>query len=591
MGTKKNNRSLKKRISRATFLSIFLTVFIFGGALTLLTISGLNHYLGQIPQDFSNSIAESINSKNFLSYMELDDLKDFNPDSPKAKRWISSIKNLKESRDVFKWSAKPDSNIPNPDIKEPHLPSVKLDGNELISTLLANGMLHVTIDIENKIVYSGSGSDKILFIFDSPDSVPFFNEAVQAVTKHFNSEGSSQLYNSTGDVIGNVTVKINPNMLLNILIILLLGIYVAGFLSFSITYFVSRFFTKPIIEPLNTLNEKMRAIAVGNYETTINSQIIIKKPLREIESLADSANMIMKKMNEYNKLLSEQKQVLENQNAELEAQNEELVSSRRQIQDAQTLLVQSEKMASIGQLTAAITHEINTPLGAINSNVQMIDMFLSMLSMHSKIQSDDELSNLVEQMKETNSINIMACQRVSEIIKSLKNFSRLDHAEFQEYNINEGVKSVLILTSNLWKKKISIHEQYGELPTVKCFPGLMNQVFMNIVVNAIQAIDEKGEIFIRTYMDDKYVYASFRDTGSGIREENLSKIFEPGFTTKHSCNCIGMGLGLSICTNIIAKHNGEIRVQSEVGRGTEFTVCIPVHPIEAPNCNMVTQNL
>ena len=222
-------------------------------------------------------------------------------------------------------------------------------------------------------------------------------------------------------------------------------------------------------------------------------------------------------MKQYSHLLEDQKIILENQNEELEAQNEELTDSKRKIEDAQTMLVQSENMASIGQLTAAITHEINTPLGAISSNVQLYDMLINLLHENNLIHTNPELFDVVERMKETNSINIMACQRVIEIIKSLKTFSKLDQAEFQEVNITDGIKSVLILTSNLWKNKIKIHEDYGDIPIVKCFPGLLNQVFMNILVNAIQAVKDKGDIYIKTFVDNEYLNVSIKDTGIGIR--------------------------------------------------------------------------
>jgi signal transduction histidine kinase len=168
----------------------------------------------------------------------------------------------------------------------------------------------------------------------------------------------------------------------------------------------------------------------------------------------------------------------------------------------------------------------------------------------------------------------MACERVMQIIKSLKTFTKLDQAEFQEADINEGIRSVLVLTSNLWKRKITIHEDYGELPLVKCFPGMLNQVFMNIVVNAVQAIGENGDIFIKTWKDEKSVNISIRDTGCGIGEENLQRIFENGYTTKSGS--LGMGLGLAISRSIINKHEGDIRVTSKVGEGTEFTVIIPL---------------
>lgn len=307
-----------------------------------------------------------------------------------------------------------------------------------------------------------------------------------------------------------------------------------------------------------------------------------------MESLADSTNTIIRKLHDYgavlenqNKLLEEQKEtvenqkdILESQNAELEMQNEELINSKNKIQQQQGQLIQSEKMASVGMLTAAITHEINTPMGAINSNAQLEDMVLESMAGNRIIQEDEELSSLFARLKEVNDINLIACDRIIEIIKSLKSFSRLDQAEFQEANINDGIKSVLVLTRNLLKNRITVHEDYAELPMVKCFPGQLNQVIMNIVVNASQAIEGEGDLYIRTYQGENNVYIAIKDTGIGIRQEDISKLFDPGYTTKGVG--VGLGLGLYLSYNIMHGHKGDITVNSEVGKGAEFILRIPM---------------
>jgi signal transduction histidine kinase len=273
-------------------------------------------------------------------------------------------------------------------------------------------------------------------------------------------------------------------------------------------------------------------------------------------------------------MLQSQKEALKNQNAELEAQNEELTESKLAIQKQQAQLVQSEKMASVGLLTAAITHEINTPIGAINSNVQTEEMLLNELINHSAFKSDEELSLILSQLKEANDVNLMACSRIAEIIRSLKSFSRLDQAEFQEANINEGIKSVLVLVNNLFKRRITVHEEYGDIPLVKCFPSQLNQVFMNILVNASQAIEGAGDIYIRTFQEGRHICVTISDTGTGIKKEHIEKIFDPGFTSKGVG--IGLGLGLYISYNIIQNHKGEISATSEYGKGAEFKIKIPM---------------
>jgi signal transduction histidine kinase len=351
-------------------------------------------------------------------------------------------------------------------------------------------------------------------------------------------------------------------------------ILIISIFALIVSKIVSMFLAIPVTNPIKQLEKKVKAIAEGDIETAASTELVLKRPLREIESLAASTNTIMKKLHGYNEALEQQKEVLEQQNAELEEQNDELVRSKQQIEQQQAQLVQSEKMASVGQLMAAITHEINTPIGAINSNAQLSDMLYQELLSNPKISAEEELLTLLGQLKEANDINLLACSRIIEIIKSLKTFSRLDQAEFQEMDINEGINSVLVLTNNLIKNRITVHKELGDLPMVPCYPGQLNQVFMNIIVNASQAIAGEGELFIQTLQKEDYIYIIIRDTGAGISPENMKKIFEPGFTTKGVG--IGLGIGLYLCYSIIQNHKGEITVASELGQGAEFTIKLPL---------------
>ncbi len=232
---------------------------------------------------------------------------------------------------------------------------------------------------------------------------------------------------------------------------------------------------------------------------------------------------------------------------------------------AQTRLVQSEKMASLGQLVAGVAHEINTPLGAINSNNSILQKCISKISLP---------DNVLEIFKEAMGTNAEAIRRISNLVKSLKNFARLDEAEFQESDLHEGIRNTLMLINHEIKGRIDVVEDFGELPPVKCYPNQLNQVFMNILVNAYQSIEGQGRITVRTRHSGQSVLIAISDTGCGIPKEKLKRIFDPGFTTKNVG--VGTGLGLSICYQIVQNHNGSISVESEAGKGTTFTVQLPV---------------
>jgi signal transduction histidine kinase len=178
-----------------------------------------------------------------------------------------------------------------------------------------------------------------------------------------------------------------------------------------------------------------------------------------------------------------------------------------------------------------------------------------------------EINNLLKGIED-------GAMRTSEIVKGLRNFSRLDRNVFRKANMNECIESTLTLLHSSYKNRIEIIKQYGDLPEIDCFPGQINQVFMNILSNAIQAIPAEGKIFIQTWHDGKNVKISIKDTGAGMTDEVRKKIFDPFFTTKDVGK--GTGLGLSISFGIIQKHNGEIEVFSKPGDGTEFVIRIPL---------------
>lgn len=264
----------------------------------------------------------------------------------------------------------------------------------------------------------------------------------------------------------------------------------------------------------------------------------------------------------------------------------DLESTNRELRDTQAALVQSEKMASLGNLVAGVAHEINTPVGSINSNsdvmIRAIDKLRQALDdLPPDAKDSAELKRSVEILEDIGKINKTACERIVKIVRSLRNFARLDEAERKTVDLHEGLESTLILVHHEIKNRIEVVRDYGDIPEIECFPDQLNQVFMNILVNAAHAIEGKGKITIGTRCDGKYVTLTFSDTGKGIRPEDLSKIFDPGFTTKGVG--VGSGLGLAICYKIVREHGGHIQVRSELGRGSTFTITLPVEvPLPEP---------
>ena len=210
---------------------------------------------------------------------------------------------------------------------------------------------------------------------------------------------------------------------------------------------------------------------------------------------------------------------LENQKIKIE---ETLVK----LKNTQAKLIQSEKMASLGQLVAGVAHEINTPLGAVNSNNDII------LKCIERIKDAEKSTQYIDILEDTCKISSEATRRINKIVKSLKNFARLDEAELKRVDIHEGILSTLTLINHELKNRIEVVKEFGDIPKIECYPDLLNQVFMNILVNSVQSIPDKGNIKITTEMNNDFIKVIFSDSGKGIHKDSIDKIFDPGFTTK-----------------------------------------------------------
>ena len=241
--------------------------------------------------------------------------------------------------------------------------------------------------------------------------------------------------------------------------------------------------------------------------------------------------------------------------------------------------IQAAKMESLRQLVAGIAHEINNPIGAISSSTDVSSRAVGQIKemcveeFPEEVKENRRLVRMLTVLEGTNQTSKIASEKIAKIVVNLRSFVRLDEAEWQIAHIHEGIDSVIALMEPEFENRIRVTKSYGDIPEIYCSPSSLNQVFMTMVKNASEAIEEEGEINIRTFVEGEYVKIEIRDTGKGIPEENITKIFDPGFTTKGVK--VGVGLGLSICYKIVTdEYKGRIDVSSEVGKGTTFTVAL-----------------
>lgn len=289
----------------------------------------------------------------------------------------------------------------------------------------------------------------------------------------------------------------------------------------------------------------------------------------------------------------------------IDISSREYNENMEKIRMLQSQLVQQEKMAGIGQLSAGIAHEINNPLGYTQSNLDTLKKYLDKIKAFFETlktientqptERSDEMHMLLENMKDARKKNkidlvsadiedligesIVGLSRIEKIVKSLLGFARSSSSNFEDYDLNKGIKDTLAVANNEIKYFAKIVEDLGELPYIKAAGGSINQVLLNLIVNAVHAIKEtshEGIITIRTFTENDFVYCAITDNGSGISKANLDHIFTPFFTTKPVGT--GTGLGLSIAYDIIVnKHFGQIDIESELGKGTTFTITLPIH--------------
>jgi len=360
----------------------------------------------------------------------------------------------------------------------------------------------------------------------------------------------------------------------------------------------SLFLSRSISRPIINLANAAKIISAGNWDHNVGI-----KSKDEVGLLSYSFDRMVNSLKWAEEQLKNYSQNLENM---VEERTAELNKALRDLQNTQSQLLQSEKLASIGQLAAGVAHEINNPVGFVKSNLGTMNEYMEDLMKlvdHYKIleatlgkekdirgdgalqkaleniqkaKDEIDLSFILDDFKNVIDESFEGMARVSKIVSDLKDFAHVDKAELEHADINKGIESTLNVVWNELKYKARVIKDLGNIPLVKCYPQRMNQVFVNILINAAQAIEDRGEIRITTRADNGHVEIRISDTGKGIPPDVLPKIFDPFFTTKGVGK--GTGLGLSMAYNIIQRHKGTIDVDSEVGKGTTFIIRLETDP-------------
>lgn len=346
----------------------------------------------------------------------------------------------------------------------------------------------------------------------------------------------------------------------------------ASLMLFLITIGISILFTiwlvRLITRPIREMAAGAERVSAGDLSGTLTI------------SANDEIGQLGGAFNRMTLALRDARERSEKQRESIELANRELQAALTQLRDAQDQLILQEKMASLGKLVAGVSHELNTPTGALLSSNDVTKRIVVRVraiveSLPPSIASERmaQLRSLLESMTSNAELTEHAARRIQEIVSSLRSFVRLDEAEFQTVNIHDGIESCLTLLGTDLLHGIDIVKAYGDIPEVACIPGQINQVFYNIIRNAAEAIDGRGTVTILTRDDGAFVRIEIRDTGRGIAQSRLSQIYDVGWAATNQR--VRMGSGIMTAYNIVRAHAGDLRIESELGKGTVVSISLP----------------
>lgn len=464
------------------------------------------------------------------------------------------------------------------------------------------------------IVTAGSGVFSIFFTFSFLHLRRYMPIVYKILYINLAIYGLSiVIYISGHFIISQQLLQANTTLVSGLIVFSAVSIYLKGYKPALFFWIAWSFFLGGVVVYI------LKDAGVFPYSNFTSNAILIGSGLEAALlsfALADKINLYKKEREESQlraiavakeneQLIREQNVILEHRveerTHELQESNKSLQQTLDYLKETQAQLVEAEKMASLGQLTAGVAHEINNPINFVTSNVAPLKRDISIvweaIETIQKIALTADLSvaekeSQINTYREEQDLDYLKTEidfllkgmyeganRTAEIVRSLRIFSRVDEDSLKFADINEGVESTLVILNSLIREGVQVEKQYAKLPLVECYPGKLNQVFLNIITNAIYAINKKfngstgGVLKIATDVEGDNVAISIEDNGTGMPDEVREKIFEPFFTTKEVGE--GTGLGMSIVYNTIKKHQGEIKVESRMGAGTKFTLVIP----------------